>query len=128
MNKKQLVRAVELLEVPDDAIQVDVWTNDGSDLKKTSFYTKSDEALDAETKEEVKEDPKPNSSGLVTKKVELNGQTVDVDNIAPFARAFYAKAEGEKTFLKWNILRPNPVMVNLSVSKLITITYESFSI
>ena len=94
MNKKQLVRAVELLEVPDDAIQVDVWTNDGSDLKKTSFYTKSDEALDAETKEEVKEDPKPNSSGLVTKKVELNGQTVDVDNIAPFARAFYAKAEG----------------------------------
>jgi hypothetical protein len=38
------VRAEEMLEVPDDAIQVDVWTHDtgGGELKRSKFYTKAE--------------------------------------------------------------------------------------
>lgn len=55
--KKQYVDALQALEIPENAIQVDMLVNDGTDLKRTTFYTKSDEALDAEYKEELEQLP-----------------------------------------------------------------------
>jgi len=45
-------KAKEMLNVPDDAIQVDVFTTDptSGEFIKTHFYTKSEEALEKETK------------------------------------------------------------------------------
>jgi outer membrane biosynthesis protein TonB len=42
--QEDIVRAKEMLEVPDDAIQVDVWTHDTSagSFGKTRFYTKAE--------------------------------------------------------------------------------------
>ena len=42
--KVDIVRAQEMLEVPDDAIQVDVWSNDpgGKGFTKSKFYTKAE--------------------------------------------------------------------------------------
>ena len=39
---KAVERAKEMLDVPDDAIQVDVWTNTGEKLVKSKFYTKAE--------------------------------------------------------------------------------------
>jgi hypothetical protein len=55
--KKQYVEALKVLEIPENAIQVDMLVNDGSELKRTTFYTKSDEALDEEHKEELSQLP-----------------------------------------------------------------------
>lgn len=47
-----LQRAKEMINVPDDAIQVDVFTNDTKtgEFTKSHFYTKCDEALEEESK------------------------------------------------------------------------------
>ena len=46
-----LLRAKEMINVPDDAIQVDVFTNNtkSGQFSKSHFYTKCDEALEKET-------------------------------------------------------------------------------
>lgn len=51
--KKQLVDAIEMLDVPDEGIRVDMLINDGTSLERKTFYTKSDETLDAEHKKEL---------------------------------------------------------------------------
>lgn len=50
--KDYLTRAKEMINVPDDAIQVDVFTTDAKSgtFNKTHFYTKCDEALEKESK------------------------------------------------------------------------------
>lgn len=50
--KEYLVRAKEMINVPDDAIQVDVFTTDAKTgtFSKSHFYTKCDEALEEESK------------------------------------------------------------------------------
>lgn len=50
--KEYLLRAKEMINVPDDAIQVDVFTTDAKtgEFSKTHFYTKCDEALEKESK------------------------------------------------------------------------------
>lgn len=48
--KSYLLKAKEMINVPDNAIQVDVFTNDtkSGNFTKTHFYTKCDEALEEE--------------------------------------------------------------------------------
>jgi hypothetical protein len=51
--RKELAQAREMLEVPDNAIQVDVWTHDAQEgqLNKSHFYTEAEDPKD--TKEEA---------------------------------------------------------------------------
>jgi len=50
--KEYLIKAKEMINVPDDAIQVDVFTTDtkSGTFNKTHFYTKCDEALEKESR------------------------------------------------------------------------------
>jgi hypothetical protein len=106
VKKKELVRAVELLDVPDEAIQVDVFTNDGSDLKKTSFYTKSDETLEKEHNDRLAlgDSPAPAAPTTVQqdpkKFLGPDGKELDITSLAPFARAFYENASGAQDLQK----------------------------
>jgi hypothetical protein len=131
VKKKELVRAVELLEVPEDAIQVDVFTNDGEDLKKTSFYTKSDEILEKEYNEKMDIQPAahptrpagqlgpagslPGPAGRgagrgassappVMSKLTQGGQELNINDLAPFARAFYEKSNGTEDMKKYKFV------------------------
>lgn len=60
--QKDLVAAEEMIEVPDDAIQVDVWAHDGKGpMEKTKFYTKAE--APEHTAEKLREERGERSGG-----------------------------------------------------------------
>jgi hypothetical protein len=118
--KKQLVDAIEMLDVPEEGIRVDMFVNDGSSLERTTFYTKSEETLDAEHKKELEskgEDtevvdkvtsynyaqlrsgqaPQPDPDHIAATIDRLQRQQVSQSGeLAPFAQALLDRAKQEE--------------------------------
>jgi hypothetical protein len=95
-KKNLLVQAIELLDVPDDAVQVDVFVNEGDTLSKSVIYTKHDGVLQEEYNKQTLgtiEESAEQSVTLGDEQILINGQKVDKSQLAPFAQAFYNNAK-----------------------------------
>jgi hypothetical protein len=81
-----IVRAREMIEVPDDAIQVDVFTTDGTsgNITKSHFYTKAD---DAEEPDAMPRRPQP---AAIAAAMAGSDHPAAQTSLAPFAMEYLA--------------------------------------
>ena len=101
-----IVRAREMIEVPDDAIQVDVFTTDGAsgNITKSHFYTKADDA------EEPDAMPKRPQASAIAAAMASSDHPAAQTSLAPFAMEYLATvtaaeraaAEAEQAKVKAN--------------------------